>query len=83
MKIIDEFFGGTSDEATAVIQRAYAELDDLRTVAVPSGLTRWDLADLFLDTLSGHVSSGPVDDVDLAGLIRDALDQLDESDAAI
>lgn len=76
--ISPELFGFTSDEKARFIDEAYTSLADLRRIPLPAGLTQYDIADAFLDTLSNYVDMGPIEHDDLVSLIRDTVEQLDD-----
>lgn len=67
-----------AEEKARFIEKTYAELQDLRNFPIPANLTGYDVADAFLDTLSNYADMGPITHDDLANLVRDAAEQLDD-----
>jgi hypothetical protein len=76
-------YGLASAEAHAEYNASlYREIEDLRGWGdVPAGKTFWDLADALLDAFFGSTSIASIPASDLASVITDALEQVQESDA--
>lgn len=71
-------FGLNSPEAHArFTESLYRDLEPLKELGeVPAGLTYWDIADVFLDTIVNYAGMEAIPATELAVLISDALEQL-------
>lgn len=55
----------------------YRDLEPLRELGkVPAGVTYWEIADVFMDTIANYAGMGEIPATELAVLISDAVEQL-------
>lgn len=71
-------FGLDTPEAFArFTESLYREIEGIKEMGkVNPELTYWEIADVFLDTISGYAGMGSIPATDLPTLISDALEQL-------